>query len=158
LTVLKADLADEKGSFGVHSPSTAGVYRVINNTFSRLQLLTGKVTGLERRLQSVRGMRQFSPPPESSVSRSSAQTITPVGKTGGVVRLSPSRGAAIRSPPINLSSNTRGSPIRKTMLDESLDPWEAEEIIREDLKKETLRKKIGALLKGTQPLSSGVSI
>jgi hypothetical protein len=156
LTILKADLADEKGSFGVHSPSTAGIYRVINNIFARLQILSAKVIALERTAQAVRGGRFSSPVAETTNSRSSVPPTTPVPRLGGAARSSPSR--VIRTPGMNMSPNMRGSPIRKSMLDEKLDQWEAEEIIRESQKKQEFRKKIGALLKGTHPLSTEVSI
>jgi hypothetical protein len=40
------------------------------------------------------------------------------------------------------------------MLDERLDQWEAEEVIREIQKKQAFRRKIGDALKGRQPLYS----
>jgi hypothetical protein len=150
--MLKANLADEKGSFGIHAPSTSGVYRVVNNGFSRLQIVTAKVNELETKLQSFRGVRFSSPVPESprnTVSRSSALPSTPITKIGGV-RSSPARG----SPGVRGSPGMRGSPLRKTMLDERLDQWEAEEVIREFQKKQALRRKIGDALKGRQPLYS----
>src|SRR5579859_4569151 len=132
LTVLKADLADEKGSLGIHSPSTAGIYRVTNNVFSRLQLLSNKISALERRV-NAKGLG--SPTAESLnrvVSRGSVTPATPVNKMG-VVRSSPARvSPGVRgSPGLRGSPGMRGSPLRKTMLDEKLDPWEADEIIRE---------------------------
>jgi hypothetical protein len=40
------------------------------------------------------------------------------------------------------------------MLDERLDPWEAEEVAREIQKKQAFRRKIGDALKRGQPLYS----
>jgi hypothetical protein len=152
LTVLKAGLADEKGSFGIHAPTTSGVYRVVNNVFSRLQILTTKVNALETKLQSFRGVRFSSPAVESprmSISRSSVMPSTPVTKVG-VARSSPARG----SPGFRASPATRGSPLRRTMLDERMDPWEADEVVREYQRKQDFRRNIGAALKGKQPLYS----
>jgi hypothetical protein len=152
LTILKASLADEKGSLGIHAPSTSGVYRVVNNVFSRLQIVTAKVNELENKLQSFRGVRFSSPAaesPRSTISRSSVLPSTPITKMGGG-RSSPGRG----SPGIRSSPGMRGSPLRKTMLDERLDSWEAEEVIREIQKKQAFRRKIGDALKGRQPLYS----
>jgi hypothetical protein len=155
LTILKADLADEKGSFGIQAPSTAGIYRVINNVFSRLQLLTAKVSAIEKRVQTTREVRFSSPGAESVTSRSSVPPTTPVMK----LRSSPARRSpGIRTPGMNSSPGMRGSPLRRTMLDEKLDQWEAEEIIRDIHKKRAFHQKIGALLKGTKPLSSEASM
>lgn len=159
MTVLKAGLADEKGSFGVHSPSMSGIYRVVNNTFSRLQLLTAKVMALEKRLQSVRGARQSSPSAESPTARSSVQLASPVNRVIAVTtRSSPSRSLVTRTPVMSPAPKMRESPLRRTMLDEKLDPWESEEIIREILRKEEFRKKVGGILKVTRPLSSEVNV
>ena len=159
--MLKADLADEKGSFGIHSPSAAGVYRVTNNVLSRLQLLSNKVSALERRAYS-KGARLHSPAAESArstISRGSVVPTTPVTKMG-VVRSSPARG----SPGLRGSPGTRGSPgmksspLRRTMLDERLDPWEVDEIIRETESKRVFNRKIGELLKAREPLSTKASM
>jgi len=157
LTILKADLADEKGSFGIQAPSTAGIYRVINNVFSRLQLLSAKVTALEKRVQTTSGARFSSPGAESVTSRSSVPPTTPVMKL--VTRSSPARRSpGIRTPGMNSSPGMRVSPLRRTMLDEKLDQWEAEEIIKDLHRKREFQLKIGALLKGTRPLSSEASM
>jgi hypothetical protein len=144
--VLKADLADEKGSYGIRSPSSAGIYRVVNNVFSRLQILSAKVNALEKRVQSQGNVRLSSPVAESS--RSSVPPSTPINAVRGPLRGSP----GIKTPVMRSSPLARGSPLRKTMLDEKLDPWEAEEIIRDLKRKEAFRGKISALFKGTQPL------
>jgi hypothetical protein len=151
LTIVKADLADEKGSFGVHSPSTAGIYRVVNNVFSRLQILSAKVIALEKKVPSSKGIRVSTPGAESPISRSSVPPTTPVTRIGGS-RASPSRSSEIRTPGMNSSPGMRGSPFRKTMLDEKLDPWETEEIIRDLGKNQEFRKKIGMVLQGITPL------
>jgi hypothetical protein len=44
------------------------------------------------------------------------------------------------------------------MLDEKLDHWEAEEIIKDLHRTRQFQQKIGALLKGTKPLSSEASM
>ena len=152
LTILKADLADEKGSFGVHSPSTAGIYRVVNNVFSRWQILSAKVIALEKRIPSSKGIQISTPGAESMISRSSVTPSTPVSRIGGVSRASPSWSAGIRTPGKNSSPGMGSSPLRKTMLDEKLDPWETEEIIRDLHEKQEFRRKIGTVLKGTKPL------
>ena len=159
--MLKASLADDKGSFGIHSPSTAGIYRVTSNVFSRLQLLSSKISTLERRVHA-KGMRLGSPAPESTrntISRGSVPPTTPVNKMG-VVRSSPARGSpGVRgSPSLRGSPGMRGSPFRKSMLDERLDPWEADEIIRETESKREFNRKIGVLLKERAPLSTKGSI
>lgn len=157
LTVLKAELADEKGSFGIQSPTTAGIYRVTNNVFSRLQLLSNKISALERRAYA-KGMRMESPAAESNrntISRGSVPPSTPVNKMGGL-RPSPARGSpGVRgSPSLRGSPGMRGSPLRKTMLDERVDPWEADEIIRETESKKEFKRRIGILLNGRAPLST----
>jgi hypothetical protein len=43
------------------------------------------------------------------------------------------------------------------MLDERLDPWESEEMVREIQKKQVFREKVGVLLKGRQPLLTEAS-
>ena len=58
---------------------------------------------------------------------------------------------------MNSSSNMQESPLRKTMLDEKLDPWEMEEVIQEFNKKDQFRKKIGAILKERRPLLTEAS-
>lgn len=159
--MLKADLADEKGSFGIHSPSTAGIYRVTNNVLSRLQLLSSKVSALERKAYS-KGARLDSPLADgarTTISRGSVVPVTPVTKMG-VVRSSPVRvSPGLReSPSARGSPSMRSSPLRRTMLDERLDPWEADEIIRESESKREFNKRIGALLKERQPLSTKASM
>ena len=161
MTTLKADLADEKGSFGIHSPSTAGIYRVTNNVLSRLQLLSGKVSALERKAYS-KGARLDSPLAEggrTTISPGSVVPVTPVTKMG-VVRSSPVRvSPGLRgSPGAKGSPGMKNSPLRRTMLDERLDPWEADEIIREFESKMEFNKRIGALLKGREPLSTNASM
>lgn len=161
MTVLKAELADEKGSFGIHSPSTAGIYRVTNNVLSRLQLLSTKVSTLERRTYAKEA-RLESPVAESpwnTISRGSAVPTTPVTKMG-VVRSSPARvSPGLRgSPSMRGSPGMKSSPLRRTMLDERLDPWEADEIIRESESKREFNRKIRALLKGREPLSTKASM
>ena len=59
---------------------------------------------------------------------------------------------------MNSSPSMRSSPLRRTMLDEKIDQWEAEEIIRDLHKKREFQKKIGALLNGRCPLSSEASM
>jgi len=44
------------------------------------------------------------------------------------------------------------------MLDERLDPWEAEEIIRDYEKRREFRKKIGSILKETRCIATQVSL
>ena len=145
VTILKAGLADDKASFGVHAPSSAGIYRVVKNVFSRLQILTTKVSNLEKRAGNVRGVRGKT---ESPPSHSSVGPTTPVTKNASVARSSPK----VRTP--GMSPGVRGSPLRKTMLDEKVDPWEMEEIIRNLERRETLRAKIDAYLRGTEPITS----
>jgi len=156
LTILKVGLADDKGSFGIHSPSTAGIYRIVNNVFSRLQNLSAKVIVLEQRVPSTKGARIRSSGDESIISRSSVTPTTPVTKIGRLARSSP-RSPGIRTPGMNSSSNMQESPLRKTMLDEKLDPWEMEEVIQEFNKKDQFRKKIGAILKERRPLLTEAS-
>jgi len=155
--VLKAELADEKGSFGVQAPTTASVYRVVNNVFSRLQILSAKITTLENKIQSVRGLRLGSPAvesPRSGVAKTKAAPSTPVNKVGVMGRPSPSRS----SPRSRISPGARGSPLRKTMLDERVDPWETEEIIRDLEKKREFKRKIASILKGTSVRVTQVTI
>jgi len=59
---------------------------------------------------------------------------------------------------MNSSPGMRASPLRRTMLDEKLDQWEADEIIKDLHRKRDFQLKIGALLKGTRPLSSEASM
>ena len=153
---MKAELADEKGSFGVQAPTTAGIYRVVNNVFSRLQILSAKIAALEHKAQSLRGVRLGSPAvesPRSTVAKASALPSTPVNRIGTMARQSPKS-----SPRSRASPGTRGTPVRKTMLDEKVDPWEAEEIIRDIEKKREVRKKIGSILKDRRCLSTQVTI
>ena len=148
---MKAELADEKASFGVHAPPTSGVYRVVNSVFSRLQILSSKVTTLEKRLQAASGIRFESPGPETSriaMSRASVAPVTPITKIAGMARPSPGRTGS----PGHKSSPSRSSPLRRTMLDEKLDPWEAEEMVRDFQKKRDFRRRIGEFLRDTQPI------
>lgn len=156
MTILKAELADDKGSFGVHSPSTAGIYRVVNNVFSRLQILSVKVITLEKRVPSSKGLRIRSPGDESAISRTSVPPTTPISRIGTVARVSP-RSPGMRTSGMNSNPGMRGSPLRKTMLDERLDPWEMDEVIRDVHEKQEFRKKIGTVLKGTRPLHTEAS-
>jgi hypothetical protein len=98
----------------------------------------------------------MSPGDESIISRSSVAPTTPVTKIGGLARSSP-KSPGIRTPGMNSSPNMRGSPLRKTMLDEKLDPWEMEEVVQELHKKDEFRKKIGAFLKVRRPLFTEAS-
>jgi hypothetical protein len=145
VTVLKAGLADEKASFGVHAPTSSGIYRVINNVFSQLQILAAKVAALEKRAADLRGK---SPGAESRLSRASVPPTTPVIKSVQVAR---------SSPRTRLSPSVRGSPLRKTMLDDKLDPWEMEEIIRNFEKEEGFKGKIAGFLRGNAPLYAEAS-
>jgi len=151
VTILKAGLADDKASFGVHSPTSAGIYRVVNNVFSRLQILSTKISNLEKRAGNVRGVRGKFPSPESLHSRSSVGPTTPVTKSVYVARSSPK----VRTS--GMSPSVRGSPLGKTMLDEKVDPWEMEEIIRDLERRETLRAKIDAYLQGSEPMHAEAS-
>ena len=155
LTILKADLADERSSFGVQSPSTAGIYRVINNVFSRLQLLSTKVAILESKAEGFVRVRLSTPSSAGSPGsmRSTPAPKTPITPIARIKRQSPaSRTPSTRSPAV------KGSPLRKTMLDEKADPWEVEEIIRDWTSKQQFQRKIGDLLKKTTPHSSEVKL
>jgi len=151
VTILKAGLADDKASFGVHAPTSAGIYRVVNNVFSRLQILSTKVSNLEKRAGHVRELRGNVPSPESLHSRSSVVPTTPITKSGYVARSSPK----VRTS--GMSPRVRGSLLGKTMLDEKVDPWEMEEIIRDLERRETLRGKIEGYLRGSKPLYAEAS-
>jgi hypothetical protein len=142
LTVLKAQLADEKASHGVLAPSTAGVYRVINNVFERLQILSTKIGVLEKRVHSMGNTDVDSPTPE--IRRFNVLPTTPPPR--GVIRGgSPGVTGAKSSP------RTRGSPLRKTMLEEKLDHWETDEIMKDLRRKDTMRERIGGVCKSRQP-------
>ena len=104
-------------------------------------------------MPSSKELQIDSPGAASTVSRSNAPPATPTAKISGVAKSSPSRSPGVRTPGMNASPGSlRGSPLRKTMLDEKSDPWETEEILRGLQTKEDFRKKIGTYLKRRKPL------
>jgi hypothetical protein len=156
LTVLKAELADDKGSFGIHSPTTSGIYAILNNVFSRLQILTTRVTLLERALKIGHVVRPGSPGGEVTNLRSSVGPVTPISRKMVGEGSTPS--PRVRNSGVNWSPSGRLTPLRKSMLDEPLDPWESEQIVQDWRNKQEYRKRIATLLKGTNPLSTVVSM